>query len=69
MANASGSSNVGTNVSSEQMLPSSLRRKNSSPSGFDVLMNTVSLVRTIPRDRQKLATLAKQLGNWKEMRY
>ncbi len=60
----SGNTGVGPNALNESMLPSSLRRKNSAPSCFDVLMNTVSLVRTIPRDRQKLATLAKQLGQY-----
>lgn len=61
---SNSNSNAGSSIANEQMLQSSLRRKNSSPSCFDVLLNTVSLVRSIPRDRQKLATLAKQLGNY-----
>lgn len=59
-----GNSNSG---SGEQMLHSSLRCKNTTPSCFDALMNAVSLVRAIPRDRQKLATLAKQLDSQREV--
>ena len=50
------SSNAPGSFGMEQMLPSSLRRRPSSPVNIDTGERGT-------RDRQRLATLAKQLGN------